>query len=427
MPAARCYKQPEPSNDGKVDRMQTQFVGINEATGWRKPAVCLGIMAAANALAFATWSALLNNFAIEEVNFTGREIGILQSLREIPGFLAFTAVFCLLFIREQRFAIVALICMGLGTAATGYFPTEYGFYLTTIVMSVGFHYFETVNQSLSLQWLPKGEAPRIMGQLMAVGSFATIAAYALIFITWNWLELDFHLVYLAGGVVTIAMAVFAWLAFPQYKEEVAQHKHLVLRHRYWLYYALTFMSGARRQIFVVFAGFLMVEKFGFSVPAITAMFLANAVFNLYIAPKIGSLIVKWGERRALICEYIGLIGVFVAYAFVKNPWIAVSLYLIDHAFFAMAIAQKTYFQKIADPADIAPTTGVAFSINHIAAVGIPVVFGLIWLKSSAAVFLVGAAMAMVSLGLSMLIPHDPREGNETILKSRNGKVPAPAE
>ena len=407
--------------------MPAPLVPLSHATGWRRPTVCLGIMAAANALAFATWSALLNNFAIEDVAFTGREIGILQSLREIPGFLAFTAVFCLLFIREQKFAILALLCMGIGTAATGYFPTIIGLYLTTIVMSVGFHYFETINQSLSLQWLPKGEAPKIMGRLLAVGSFATIAAYALIFLAWKWFELEFHLVYLAGGGITIAMAIGAWLLFPQYQEDVPQHKHLVLRSRYWLYYALTFMSGARRQIFIVFAGFMMVEKFGFSVPAITAMFLANAIFNLYIAPKVGSFIVRWGERRALICEYIGLIGVFTAYAFVNDPWIAAGLYLIDHAFFALAIAQKTYFQKIADPADIAPTTGVAFSINHIAAVGIPVIFGLIWLSSPAAVFLIGAAMAAISLGLSMLIPHDPHEGNETVLTATNGKLPAPAE
>ena len=402
--------------------MAKPLIPLSDAVGWRRPAVCLGLMAAANALAFATWASLLNNFAIEEVNFTGREIGILQSLREIPGFLAFSVVFCLLFIREQKFAILALLCMGVGTAVTGYFPTEYGFYLTTIVMSLGFHYFETVNQSLTLQWLPKGEAPRVMGRLLAVGSFATIAAYGLIFLTWKWLRLDFDLVYLAGGGITVALAIGVWLSFPQYREDVVQRKHLVLRPRYWLYYALTFMSGARRQIFIVFAGFMMVEKFDFSVPAITAMFLANAVFNLYLAPKIGSLIVIWGERRALICEYIGLIGVFTAYAFVENAWIAVALYLIDHAFFAMAIAQKTYFQKIADPADIAPTAGVAFSINHIAAVGIPVLFGIIWLHSPQAVFLIGAGMAAVSLALSLLIPHDPREGNETLLRWRNKLV-----
>jgi MFS family permease len=187
------------------------------------------------------------------------------------------------------------------------------------------------------------------------------------------------------------------------------------------------MSGARRQIFIVFAGFMMVEKFGFSVAAITGMFLANALFNMWIAPKIGNLIIRLGERRVLILEYIGLIGVFTTYAFVENPWIAVALYLVDHAFFAMAIAMKTYFQKIADPADIAPTAGVAFTINHIAAVVIPVLFGILWLTHPSWVFLAGAAMAGISLLLSLLVPHDPREGNETTLLHRPAPAATPAE
>jgi len=402
-------------------------INLGDATGWRTPVNLLILMVAANAIAFSTWSALLNNFAIEGAAFTGKEIGILQSIREIPGFLAFTAVFMYFVWREQTFAVISLALCGLGTAITGFFPTAMGFYITTFIMSVGFHYFETVQQSLSLQWLPKNEAPRQLGRIIAAGSFATIAAYALIFLTWKLLHLDFSSVYLAGGGVTVLLALVAWFGFPKFREAVPQRKHLFMRKRYWLYYALTFMSGARRQIFIVFAGFMMVEKFGFSVAAITGLFLANAVFNMWVAPKIGNLIVKLGERHMLALEYIGLIGVFLAYAFVENPWIAASLYLVDHAFFAMAIAQKTYFQKIADPADMAPTAGVAFTINHIAAVVIPVLFGLIWLNHPSWVFLIGAAMAAISLVLSLLIPRDPSEGNETLLSNPVSAVAAPAE
>jgi len=402
-------------------------INLGDATGWRTPVNLLILMVAANAIAFSTWSALLNNFAIEGAAFTGKEIGILQSIREIPGFLAFTAVFLYFVWREQTFAVISLALCGLGTAVTGFFPTALGFYITTFIMSVGFHYFETVQQSLSLQWLPKSEAPRQLGRIIAAGSFATIAAYALIFVTWKLLNLDFSSVYLAGGGATVVLALVAWIGFPKFREAVPQRKHLLMRKRYWLYYALTFMSGARRQIFIVFAGFMMVEKFGFSVAAITGLFLANAVFNMWLAPKIGNLIIKLGERRILVLEYIGLIGVFLAYAFVENPWIAASLYLIDHAFFAMAIAQKTYFQKIADPADMAPTAGVAFTINHIAAVIIPVLFGLIWLTHPSWVFIIGAGMAAVSLALSLLVPRDPREGNETLLGNSAPPVTAPAE
>jgi predicted MFS family arabinose efflux permease len=402
-------------------------ISLGQATGWRTPVNLLILMVAANAIAFSTWSALLNNFAIEASGFTGKEIGILQSIREIPGFLAFTAIFLYFVWREQTFAVLSLALCGLGTAITGFFPTATGFYITTFIMSVGFHYFETVNQSLALQWLPKADAPRQLGLIIAAGSFATIAAYALIFLTWKLLELDFSSVYLAGGGVTVVIALFAWLAFPKFREDVPQRKQLIMRKRYWLYYALTFMSGARRQIFIVFAGFMMVEKFGFSVAAITAMFLLNAVFNMWVAPKIGNLIIRLGERRVLILEYIGLVGVFMTYAFVENPWIAVALYLIDHAFFAMAIAMKTYFQKIADPADIAPTAGIAFTINHIAAVFIPVLFGLLWLTHPSWVFMAGAAMACVSLLLSLLVPHDPREGNETTLSQPAAPAATPAE
>ncbi|MEM9473472.1 MAG: MFS transporter [Pseudomonadota bacterium] len=402
-------------------------INLGDATGWRTPVNLLILMVAANAIAFSTWSALLNNFAIEGAAFTGKEIGILQSIREIPGFLAFTAVFMYFVWREQTFAVISLALCGLGTAITGFFPTALGFYITTFIMSVGFHYFETVQQSLSLQWLPKSEAPRQLGRIIAAGSFATIAAYALIFLTWKLLHLDFSSVYLAGGGATVLLALLAWFGFPKFREAVPQRKHLLMRKRYWLYYALTFMSGARRQIFIVFAGFMMVEKFGFSVAAITGLFLANAVFNMWIAPKIGNLIIRLGERRILVLEYIGLIGVFLAYAFVDNPWIAAALYLVDHAFFAMAIAQKTYFQKIADPADMAPTAGVAFTINHIAAVFIPVLFGFIWLSHPSWVFIIGAGMAGVSLMLSLLIPRDPREGNETLLTTASPAAAAPAE
>lgn len=382
------------------------------ATGWRSPLVLLMIMAGIMQLSFAAWWNLMNNFAVHELSFTGKEIGIQQSIREIPGFLSFAAVFLLLFMREQTLAYVSLLFLGVGVAATGYFPTAMGFYITTFVMSVGFHYYETMNQSLSLQWLPKENAAASMGKIISIGAFAQLLAYGLIFFGWKTFDLSFTTVFVIAGGLTIVGLVFLFFTFPHFREGVPQRKKLFLRKRYWLYYALTFMAGARRQIFTVFAGFLMVERFGYHVHEVAALFLLNGAFNMLLAPKIGKLIVRFGERKALIFEYVGLFFVFASYAFVTNATVAASLYVIDHAFFAIAIAIKTYFQKIADPADIAPTAGVAFTINHIAAVFIPVIFGLVWLISPAAVFLSGAAMALGSLILASLIPSAPEEGKE---------------
>ena len=376
-------------------------------------------MTVAMTIAFATWMALLNNFVIDRADFTGVEIGILQSVREIPGFLAFTAVFVLLMIREQFFAYLSLALLGIGVAIAGYFPSVIGLYLTTFLMSVGFHYFETVKQSLSLQWLSVDEAPKVLGQLIAAGSIASLLVYSCLWLFQGYFGVSYEAIYIFGGGLCLMLTAWTWAVFPRFESTVVQRKNLVLRKRYWLYYALTFMSGARRQIFVVFAGFLMVEKFDYSVSDVAALYLINHVFNWAFASRIGALIGRIGERRALTFEYCGLMCVFTAYAFVDNASWAAALYILDHLFFSLAIAIKTYFQKIADPADMASTAGVAFTINHIAAVIIPVLFGFIWLISPATVFLIGTSMAAISLLLALNIPSSPCPGNEVVV----GKMP----
>ena len=357
-------------------------------------------------LAFAAWQTLLNNFVIEQGGFSGVEIGILQSLREVPGFLAFTTVFVLLILREQTFAVLSIALLGLGVALTGFFPQEYALYATTVLMSIGFHYFFTVQKSLALQWVDHERTPITLGRLSAARSYAAIVVFAGIWAGLEIWQLDYRWLYLVAGGATMLLAVYAWRAFPRFTHAVPQHKHLLLRRNYWLYYALVFMSGARRQIFMVFAGFLMVEKFGYSASDIALLFLINHVINTWAAPRIGKLVHHWGERRALTFEYLGLIVIFSSYAFVETGWMAAALYVIDHLLFGMAIAIESYFKQIADPQDIASTAGVSFTINHIAAVVIPVIFGIIWIQSHAAVFLMGAVMAFGSLLLARLVP-DP--------------------
>jgi len=379
---------------------------------FKKPEHLLILLGVAATLAFAVWQALLNNFVIESASFTGREIGILQSLREIPGFLAFTTVFVLLILREQVFALVAIALLGAGVALTGFMPSEYGLYFTTVLMSTGFHYFYTVQQSLALQWIVKEKMPEVMGRLSSASSIAALIAFAGVWLGLDYFGFGYQSLYLAAGVIAMVLVLVAALWFPVFPKVVAQRKHLLMRRRYWLYYALTFMSGARRQIFIVFAGFLMVEKFGFSAANIVLLFLVNHIINAWAAPKIGRLIARFGERTALTVEYAGLVLIFTGYAFVEWAGVAVVLYVLDHLLFAMAIAIRSYFQKIADPADIASTAGVSFTINHIAAVVIPVTFGWVWLYSPPIVFLAGAVMAAVSYLLARQVPDEPGEGNE---------------
>jgi hypothetical protein len=395
---------------------------------WRRPTTLLFVMALTMPIAFNTWSALLNNFVIEAANFDGADIGLLHTVREIPGFLAVGVIAVIMFVREQVLGMVSLMMLGIATAVTAWFPSLGGLLAVTLLSSIGFHYYETVNQSLQLQWLPKLRAPQILGWLVAAGSAATLVVYGLIALLWEPLNLSYNLVFMLAGGATTLLALFCLVAYPQFGAPHPQTKRLILRRRYWLYYALQFMAGARRQIFVVFAGFMMVEKFGFDVHELTGLYLINLVINMTVAPLLGRAVARFGERRTLIFEYAGLAMVFAAYGglywFSWGVMLAGVLYVVDHILFALALALKTYFQKIADPGDIAPTAAVAFTINHIAAVVLPVLLGLLWVASPPAVFALAACMALVSLTLALLIPRHPEPGNETIFCKWQSAAPA---
>ncbi|NCX71413.1 MAG: MFS transporter [Rhodobacteraceae bacterium] len=390
-----------------------RLVSVFDVSGlpyWRRPIFLLFMMSVAMPIAFNVWSALLNNFVIQMADFDGSDIGLLHTVREIPGFLAVGVILLLLILREQTLALISLLTLGIATAVTAYFPSMTGLLIITLISSFGFHYFETLNQSLQLQWLPKEVAPQIIGWLVGAGSVATLLAYLGIIFGWQILELSFNILYVSSGGLTALLAIYCLFVFPSFKTETGQLKKLVIRRRYWLYYALQFLSGARRQIFVVFAGFMMVEKFGFEVHQLTALFLVNLVINIFAAPLFGFVFLAYG-------------GIYI---FDWGVMLAATLFVLDHLFFGLRMALKTYFQKISAPEDIAPTAAVAFTINHIAAVFLPVFLGLLWLVSPALVFIIAAFIAFLSFLLALLVPRFPNNGKETLSifqfspKSENG-------
>ncbi|MGF1501398.1 MAG: MFS transporter [Paracoccaceae bacterium] len=401
------------------------LIPISEATRlpvWRRPEALLMLMAVASPLAFATWMALLNNFVYEVGGFDGFDLGVLHVAREIPGFLAFLVIYLLFVIHEQRLALVSLVLLGAGTAVVAEVPSYWGLMATTVISSIGFHYYETVNQSLQLQWLAKDRAPRAIGNIVAAGSVGALVAFLGIILFSEAFGWGYGALYWAGGGACVVIALVAWAIFPTFQAPVVQHRKMILRPRYWLYYALVFIGGARRQIFVVFAPFMLVEHFGRDLHEITGLMLANYVAMILFAPIAGRLIQRFGERLALIAEYLGLIVVFLLYAgiyyFDWGVGLAMALYVIDHMLFSLAIAHKTYFQKIADPADQAPTAAVAFTINHIAAVTLPAPLGLLWLFAPEWVFGLAAGLAVASLMLAFAMPRYPAPGNETLIGPR---------
>ena len=348
------------------------------------------------------WRTLFDNFAVQAIGLDGYHIGVIQSLREVPGFLSLLVVYVLLFIKEHKLAALSVLCLGTGICLTGLFPSFYGLIATTVLMSFGFHYFETMNQSLTLQYFSKTDSPVVFGLLRSRAAACNVVV-ALLFLFLSGL-MSFNAMYLSFGIPIIVISLFAFLQNPSRRDIPIQHKKMIYRKKYWLFYLLTLLAGARRQIFVAFAVFLLVKKFDYSIHEVAALFLLNNGINYFLSPFIGRCIARYGEHRVLSLEYSALIIIFIGYAVVDDKYIAALLYILDHVFFNFAIGIKTFFQKIADPKDIAPSMAVGFTINHIAAVILPAAGGLLWLIDYKIPFIAGALLSLLSFSAVQLIP-----------------------
>jgi hypothetical protein len=367
------------------------MINVNQKKMYRY----LVLLTISSTLGLEAWLTLFNNFAVEVVGLEGNHIGIIQSIREIPGFLTFLVVFVLLLFKEHRLAALSIVILGLGMAATGLLPSYFGLVFTTLIMSFGFHYFDTTCDSLTLQYFDAKTSPWVFGKLSSLASLMNIGVGILIYFTASLL--NFIQIYLLIGSLILAAGLWGLFQDPTDRDLIPQHRKMIFRKKYGLYYFLTFMAGARRQIFMAFAVFLMVKEFQFSVREVTTLFVINNVLNYFLFPLIGKGIIRFGERKILSIEYFSLIFIFVAYATVQSKWLIMILYLLDQVFYNFHIAIQTYFQKIGDPKDIASSISVSFTINHIAAVVLPAIGGVLWMIDYRIPFIGGAVFSFVSL------------------------------
>ena len=361
------------------------------------------VQTAASVVGLQCWMILFNNFAVEIAGLDGLQVGIIGSVREVPGFLALLAVFVMLVIKEHRLSSLSIVFLGIGTGLTGLFPSFTGLIFTTLIMSFGFHYYETTNQSLTLQYFSTATSPLIFGRLRSLAAATSIVVGLLLYLMG--MVFSYQTMFLTIGALVVAAGTWGLLQDPTHQQITPQHRKMILRRRYSLYYFLTFMAGARRQIFMAFSVYLLVKVFHCTVTEITLLFVVNNAVNFVLSPAIGRAIVRFGERWILTIEYGGLIGVFLIYAFTGSKLLAVAMYILDHILFNFSIAIRTYFQKVADPADIAPSMAVGFTINHIAAVVMPAIGGALWMIDYRIPFIAGALLSLVSLLAVQRIPR----------------------
>ena len=360
------------------------------------------------------WRAMFNNFAVERIGVGPDAIGWIQSVRELPGLLAFAVAFLALLFNEKRIMAVSLVVLGVGIVLTGQSSTFPILLVSTLVMSLGFHYFNPGNNGLILMSIDHEEAPRIIGQLRSVGAIAAVLATGVVYFFAE--RIGYEHMFLIVGLAVACGGIALFVASRGGHANLPERRRVKLRKRYWLFYVLTFLMGSRRHIFTTFAPFLLVQTHHVDVRTMSLLLLVNGLLNVYVFQKVGKLITRFGERAILTVAFAALIPIFLGYAYIGSLPILFLFFVIDNVLFGFNLAMPTYLQKIAvSREELTANMSLQETINHISAVIVPVVGGTVWVLFGAeAPFLVGVGIAVVSLLLVQLIRATPPATHETV-------------
>jgi predicted MFS family arabinose efflux permease len=359
---------------------------------------------------FQIWRAVFNNLAVEELGLGAGAVGAIQSIREIPGLMGFLFVLMVALLgSEMRVMGANVILLGVGLVLTGLAHDFITLVLGTLVTSIGFHYFSSGSQAVLLQVTAQADTPRALGHLSSVGALASVLATVGVF--GAALVLNNQQIMIVGGAVVIVAGVvlLPWMNIARRYEHEEKPARESVRRDYWLYYALTFLMGTRRHIFTTFAIFMLVRIHGLQTWQTAILFLVNSLVSFVALPQLGRLVGIFGERRMLALNFVCLIGIFIGYATIDSVIVLIALFVLDNMFFGFSLAINSYFQKIAViPQDITPNMSLGQSINHVAAVTIPLIGGWMWETFDPALpFLGGVAVAVISLALTYWI-REPR-------------------
>ena len=392
------------------------------------------------AFGFAVYSGVFQNYLRDVMHSGPLMLGGLESLREVPGLLAAIMAGTLVALAESRVAGLGLLITSFGIGVTGLAPdwaahfvhadasaaqlvtTRYVLLIgVTVLWSIGFHLWASVSSAITLA-LAKGiEGGRHLGRMNAVGSIATLAALALACLMAPALpRIGYNpFFYLAGSCIFAASMLCMRLST---HAEGGQRARIILRREYGLYYLLTFLEGCRRQIFSIFASFALIIVYKVPLGPMLILQFINAILITFTAPAIGRMVDRNGERGPLTFYSVGLIAVFLGYASVrtivvamgysadKAVWALFALFLIDNVLFSFGIGFTTYLHRIVRPGELTPCLSMGVTMNHIAAVTVPVGGAWLWQHSNnyELPFWVGVAIAAVSLVATRWLPRGAR-------------------
>jgi predicted MFS family arabinose efflux permease len=345
---------------------------------------------------------IVSNFFEHELGLQGPEFGYITAIREIPGFLLIflTALFYRVSLPRLTAGALCLLAIGYGL-----FGTATSFWSVApwvIISSMGYHTFLQTQYALGMSLTTEARSGSILGRLGALQSGGAVAAMAVVFLGFQGGWLDFNRTYVLCALMALVAAI-AIVGFPhlhdgEVQARAAARDPIVLRREYRYYYLLSLLDGGRQQIFFSFGLWVLVHRYQLSVPTISAVLLCVTALSMFSGPAIGRLLDQYGERRMLALVNVGYVGALFGYATVDNVVVAVLCYVVYSFIMPLSgMGAATYLRKVAVADEIAPSLAMGVTMQHVAAVVVPIATGFVLNYVGYQVpFLIGAAFACLT-------------------------------
>ena len=360
-------------------------------------------------------TSIFNNYLSDIFKLSEDIRGFLEVPREAPGFFIMLILAALSFFGDVRIAMLGMAAAGLGMLGLGTLSPTFALMIIWMMMySLGTHMIMPVTPSIGMALSNQESFGARLGTVSAFSLSGSIIAYVYIFLGFNFIHMTYQTAFITGTVFYV-FAAFAVGMMKKGGPEVRKVK-FVFRKRYSLYYVLAVISGARNQIFLTFAPWVLIKVFDVKPQMFAILGMVVALISIGTRKLIGKLIDSRGERFVLILEAILLFAICLGYAFsdrIFSASVAVVIiagcYVMDNSMSAVEMARSTYVRKIAvDLADVTPTLSTGVSLQHITSMVIPIFGGLLWLKVGyQAVFMAAAVIAFLNLVLSRRIKIVP--------------------
>ncbi len=352
-----------------------------------------------------------NNYLNDTFHIGEVARGGLEFPRELPGFLVVITTGLLIFLPDVRIAMVASLILALGLLGLGFLsPTFTWVILWMIIWSIGAHLYMPLESSIGVSLSKPGEVGKTLGRLGAVKTAASLVGFLIVWVVFRFFGVNYSLIFGLAGLCAVVAAVCLFIMTP--RKSITKRNKLLFKRKYMLFYWLNVLFGARKQVFLTFAPWVLIKVFDQPVSTFAVLGLVGTVTGIAFRTVLGKAIDTLGERRIIALESLALVLVCLGYGFAPELglgpyalWLVYTCYVADQLLFACNMARATYLNKIIDnPDDLTPTLSMGLTIDHIVSMTIPFFGGLLWMTYGYQyVFLVAAVIALVNLYAALKI------------------------